>query len=93
VDVDTLFWPVIQAGVLGIKEEEEALGKVMKCVGDVWGGGKSGMKEEEKVVVDLTSGYFGLYKSYKKAIVESQTPYRIIAASPRVSHVHIHTYP
>lgn len=34
--------------------------------------------------VDLTSGYFGLYKAYKKAIIDSPAPTRIIAASPKV---------
>jgi CDP-diacylglycerol--glycerol-3-phosphate 3-phosphatidyltransferase len=82
IDVDTWFWPVIQAGVLGIKEEEAALGKVWSAVAEVYGG-----KEEERVGVDLTSGYFGLYKAYKRAVIDSPAPVRVIAASPKVSHL------
>jgi len=79
VDIDTFFWPVIQAGVLGIKEEEAALAKVWTAV-------KSAHPhEEERVSVDLTSGYFGLYKAYKKAVVDSPAPFRVITASPKVS--------
>jgi CDP-diacylglycerol--glycerol-3-phosphate 3-phosphatidyltransferase len=79
VDVDTFFWPVIQAGVLGIKEEEAALGKVWHAVREAH------RVEDERVAVDLTSGYFGLYKTYKKAVLDSPAPYRVITASPKVS--------
>lgn len=37
------------------------------------------------VHVDLTSGYFGLYDAYKRMIIESPAPVRVIAASPKVS--------
>lgn len=41
--------------------------------------------EGAKVEVYLTSGYFGLYKAYKKAVIDSLAPVRVIAASPKVS--------
>jgi CDP-diacylglycerol--glycerol-3-phosphate 3-phosphatidyltransferase len=105
VDVDTYFWPVIQAGVLGIKEEEKGLGRVWEAVGQSFSpatvaqvektvleeDGKQETKEEEKekvvkgVQVDLTSGYFGLYDKYKRMVIESPAPVRVIAASPKVS--------
>lgn len=71
---DTWFWPVIQAGVLGIREEESALG-------DVWHAIR--MAGEGAVNVDLTSGYFGLYKAYKQAVIDSPAPVRVVAASPK----------
>ena len=101
--MDTYFWPVIQAGVLGIKEEEKGLGRVWEAVGQSFSpanvaqvektviaeDGQQEMKEEEKVVkgvqVDLTSGYFGLYDKYKRMVIESPAPVRVIAASPKVS--------
>ena len=43
---------------------------------------------DEKVHTDLTSGYFGLYKAYKKAIIDSPAPVRVIAASPKVTSLH-----
>jgi hypothetical protein len=77
--VDTWFYPVIQAGVLGIKEEEAALDKLWAAVRESHEAGK-------EVEVDLTSGYFGLYKAYKRAVIDSPTPVRILAASPKVSN-------
>jgi hypothetical protein len=77
--VDTWFWPVIQAGVLGIKEEEAAIDKVWRAVRESHG------ENAAPVEVDLTSGYFGLYKAYKRAVIESPAPVRVIAASPKVS--------
>ena len=115
VDVDTFFWPVIQAGVLGIQEEEKGLGRVWEAVAQSYqsvpaaasmstiteASGKGNDKEkpsldekevtakrEEKprgVQVDLTSGYFGLYDAYKRMVIESPAPVRVIAASPKVS--------
>jgi len=102
VDVDTYFWPVIQAGVLGMKEEERGLGRVWEAVGQSFSPAtvlqaekvvneeeKSSERESEKVVkgvqVDLTSGYFGLYDKYKRMVIESPAPVRVIAASPKVS--------
>ena len=79
VDIDTWFWPVLQAGVLGLKEEEVAMARVWQAINESY--------EDESgkpVGVDLTSGYFGLYKEYKKAIIKSTAPVRVIAASPKV---------
>ncbi|WVF70894.1 hypothetical protein IAT40_005689 [Kwoniella sp. CBS 6097] len=81
VDVDTWFWPVVQAGVLGVKEEERALGQVWKAVQDSYEGDTEG----GRVSVDLTSGYFGLYEAYKKAVIDSPAPVNVIAASPKAN--------
>ncbi|CED84006.1 Phosphatidylglycerolphosphate synthase [Phaffia rhodozyma] len=75
VDADTSVWPVLQAGVLGIKEEERAMSAVWKAVDK--------FKEEGRALVDLTSGYFSLYDMYKKAVIESKADVRIIAAAPK----------
>ncbi|KAK8865861.1 hypothetical protein IAR55_001009 [Kwoniella newhampshirensis] len=82
VDVDTWFWPVLQAGVLGVKEEERAMGEIWKAVNGSYDDSTS-EGEGGKVEVDLTSGYFGLYKAYKKAVINSPAPVRLIAASPK----------
>lgn len=108
--MDTFFWPVIQAGVLGIKEEEKGLGRVWEAVNQSFSPATiaqpelesnagneaqadekppSEKEKENKVVkgvqVDLTSGYFGLYDAYKRMVIESPAPVRVIAASPKVS--------
>ncbi|ORY25639.1 putative CDP-diacylglycerol-glycerol-3-phosphate 3-phosphatidyltransferase [Naematelia encephala] len=77
VDVDTHFWPVIQAGVLGLHEEEAGMGLVWNAINQ--------SQQGEGVEVDLTSGYFGLYKAYKQAVVTSSAPVRVIAASPKAN--------
>jgi CDP-diacylglycerol--glycerol-3-phosphate 3-phosphatidyltransferase len=84
VDIDTWIWPMIQGGVLGIQEEEQALDKVLKAARDMEIAKAEGWAQNG-VMVDLTSGYFGLYRKYKDAIIESQAPYKVIAASPEVS--------
>lgn len=77
---DTWFWPVLQAGVLSIGEEERAMAAV-------WAAIRRAHDAGEKVEVDLTSGYFGLYDAYKRAVVNSPAPVRVIAASPKVSYL------
>lgn len=67
--------------MLGIKEEERAMAEVWKAVKESHEGEQD---ESRKVEVDLTSGYFGLYKKYKQLVVESPAAVRIIAASPKV---------
>ncbi|EJT48977.1 CDP-diacylglycerol-glycerol-3-phosphate 3-phosphatidyltransferase [Trichosporon asahii var. asahii CBS 2479] len=68
---DTFFWPVLQAGYLGLREEERAMAAA-------WGA----INAARDVDVDLTSGYFGLYAAYKRAVLESNAPVSVIAAAP-----------
>lgn len=75
---------MIQGGVLGIQEEEQGLDKVLRAAGDM-ATSKAEGNTPHGVMVDLTSGYFGLYKKYKEALLQSQAPYRVVAASPEVS--------
>ena len=49
-------------------------------------GKKEGEVHRTKVEVDITSGYFGLYKKYKQWILDSPALTRVIAASPEVSN-------
>lgn len=74
VDVDTWLFPMIQGGALGVAEEEAGVKRLLKCADQVQHG-----------EVDLTSGYFGLCEPYKRAILNGNAPYRIVAASPEVS--------
>ncbi|KAJ9127167.1 hypothetical protein QFC24_001404 [Naganishia onofrii] len=88
IDIDTWIWPMVQAGVLGIQEEEQGVDKVLRAARDMedaWR--RAGQGQGGRVMVDLTSGYFGLYKKYKEAVLDSHAAYKIIAASPEVSSV------
>jgi CDP-diacylglycerol--glycerol-3-phosphate 3-phosphatidyltransferase len=84
IDIDTWIWPMIQGGVLGIQEEEQGVEKVLRAARDM-ATAKSEGYAQHGVMVDLTSGYFGLYKKYKESLLQSQAPYRVVAASPEVS--------
>ncbi|KZV88292.1 hypothetical protein EXIGLDRAFT_722823 [Exidia glandulosa HHB12029] len=67
---DTLLVPAVQCGYLGIRHEEELMDALFHHVGAT------------NSDVDLTSGYFGLYRPYQDLIVRSPSNCRIVAASP-----------
>ena len=84
-----------------MKEEEAALGRVWEAVrashqpaesrSRAQGGCEQSSEDPRKaaartkVEVDITSGYFGLYKKYKQWIIDSPALTRVIAASPEAS--------
>ncbi|KAI4527319.1 hypothetical protein K525DRAFT_187069 [Schizophyllum commune Loenen D] len=75
-----LIFPVIQAGQFGVREEENALALLFKHL-QIYGG-ESG----QRPLVDLTSGYFGLYRPYQELILASKNvDTSIIAASPKAN--------
>jgi CDP-diacylglycerol--glycerol-3-phosphate 3-phosphatidyltransferase len=69
---DSWVVPSIQAGYMNIRDEEETLGTLFQHV------------RETGASIDLTSGYFGLYKAYQQHILECATDCRVVAASPLV---------
>lgn len=71
---DVLVFPVLQAGQLGIREEERA-------VGALFGAGGLGGEGE----MQLTSGYFALPARYQAALVGARVPVRVLCAAPEVS--------
>lgn len=67
---DTLVVPAVQCGYLGIRHEEDSMAALFDHVA------------ASQSDVDLTSGYFGLYRPYQDLIVNSPSNCRIVAASP-----------
>ncbi|KAK7006176.1 CDP-diacylglycerol--glycerol-3-phosphate 3-phosphatidyltransferase [Favolaschia claudopus] len=68
----TLF-PLIQAGQFNIRDEETALKMLFQHLDT----------NAARPLVDLTSGYFGLYKEYQDLVLQStNVDCRIVAASP-----------
>ncbi|KAF8607588.1 hypothetical protein BDV93DRAFT_435284 [Ceratobasidium sp. AG-I] len=65
-------FPVVQSGVLDIREEERSLDKLFDLI-------------EPHNLVDLTSGYFALYGPYQDRVLASKGNYRILAASPNAN--------
>lgn len=89
VDVDTWIFPMIQGGALGVGEEERGVGRFLACAEEMLPEAAVVQGSGQGAQVDLTSGYFGLYHTYKKAVLEGKAPYRIVAASPEVSRTAI----
>lgn len=75
---DVLVFPVIQGGQFNIREEEQCLSMLFDHLA------KMPASASFKPNMDLTSGYFGLYKPYQDLILKSSINCRIIAASPKV---------
>jgi CDP-diacylglycerol---glycerol-3-phosphate 3-phosphatidyltransferase len=84
-DDDVLVFPIIQAGQFGIREEERCLSLLFKHLAS------QTISSTFKPLLDLTSGYFGLYSPYQDLILNSSVDCRIIAASPKVCHHFLHT--
>ncbi|KAG8866685.1 CDP-diacylglycerol--glycerol-3-phosphate 3-phosphatidyltransferase, partial [Tulasnella sp. 331] len=74
---DTTLFPVIQSGVLGMRQEEETIETLFDTLS----------KSSVPATVDLTSGYFGLYGPYKAKIIASpeHVQWRMVAAGPKAN--------
>ena len=77
---EILIIPVIQAGQFDIREEEDHLSQLFRCI-DAYQSSASPLAHP---LIDLTSGYFGLYKAYQNLILNSKVDCRVVAASPKV---------
>lgn len=72
-------FPMIQAGQFGIREEENVLELLL---GNLDCYGKTSAR---RPLLDLTSGYFGLYRLYRDAILKSSSlDTRIVCSAPKV---------
>lgn len=84
---DTTVWPVVQVGYLGLNEEERRVGEVWTAVGRMVRERNDQGTGAETPLVDFTSGYFGLAEGYRQAVLRCGADVRIVAASPKVSHL------
>jgi len=75
---DVLLFPIIQAGQFDIREEERTLSALFDHLA------KQKQASRSSPLMDLTSGYFGLYQKYQNIILQSSIGCRIVAASPKV---------
>ncbi|KAH9952145.1 CDP-diacylglycerol-glycerol-3-phosphate 3-phosphatidyltransferase [Amylocystis lapponica] len=78
-DHDVLVFPIIQAGQFNIREEERCLELLF---GELT---RNALSAPGRPLVDLTSGYFGLYDLYQDLILQSHIDCRILAASPKAN--------
>lgn len=71
-------FPIIQGGQFNIREEESILNLLFDHLRGV----------QARPLLDLTSGYFNLYKPYQNLILRaSNVTTRIVAASPKVRFI------
>lgn len=75
---DILVFPIIQAGQFNIREEEHCLDALFRSLDDYV------RQSGQKPLVDLTSGYFSLTRTYQELVIKSQVDCRILCASPLV---------
>lgn len=78
---DVLIFPLVQGGQFGIREEEEAFQLLFQHIGS---------QKNSRLLLDLTSGYFSLYKPYQNMILSApNVDCRIVAASPQVRLIRV----
>ena len=75
---DVLLFPVIQGGQFNIREEERAVSMLFEHLEN------RTAFDMPKPRMNLTSGYFGLSKSYQDLILKSSIGCEILVASPKV---------
>ena len=74
---NTFIIPIIQAGQFNIREEESIFQLLFRHLGKL---------TTQRPMMNLTSGYFSLYKPYQDLILQAPNlDCRIVAASPKVS--------
>ena len=75
---NTFIIPIIQAGQFNIREEESIFQLLFRHLGK--------LTTTQRPMMDLTSGYFSLYKPYQDLILQAPNlDCRIVAASPKVN--------
>ncbi|KAF8343518.1 hypothetical protein F5887DRAFT_918348 [Amanita rubescens] len=73
-------FPVIQAGQFGIREEENVLELLFHILDSY------GKTSSRRPLLDLTSGYFGLYGPYRDLILKSSNvDTRIVCSAPKAN--------
>ncbi|KAI0636588.1 hypothetical protein C8Q77DRAFT_1189038 [Trametes polyzona] len=82
---DVLVFPVIQAGQFDIREEERCLGLLFRELSAQQPPQLPHPTQYDGPMVDLTSGYFALYRPYQQAVINSRLACRILAASPKAN--------
>lgn len=92
-DDEVYVFPVIQAGQFNIREEERALNLLYSRISSSPPSltptaniptETEDKDKTERPLVNLTSGYFGLYEPYQDLILSSDVDTRIVCAAPKV---------
>lgn len=86
---DVLVFPIIQAGQFNIREEERSLSLLFRELSahQRYSVTSQPHSKYDGPLVDLTSGYFALYRPFQTALIDSGLACRILAASPKVDTI------
>lgn len=72
-------FPIVQAGQFGVREEEHVVELLLRNLD------RYGQTSSRRPLLDLTSGYFGLYRLYRDLILKSSSlDTRIVCSAPKV---------
>lgn len=85
-DTDVLVFPILQAGQFKIREEERALGLLFDELAQHQEPAKivGGIETYSGPLMDMTTGYFGLYRPYRDLVLQSPVGCRIVCSAPKV---------
>lgn len=85
-DTDVLVFPILQAGQFKIREEERALGMLFEELGMHQDPAKADEGDEKYAgpLIDMTTGYFGLYRPFRDLVLQSPVGCRIVCSAPKV---------
>ncbi|KIM62047.1 hypothetical protein SCLCIDRAFT_1215389 [Scleroderma citrinum Foug A] len=76
---DVVLFPIIQGGQFNIREEASTVSMLFEHLAD------HATPHASKPFMNLTSGYFGLYKPYQDLILKSSIGCEILCASPKAN--------
>lgn len=89
LDDKVYVFPIIQAGQFNIREEERALNLLYNQISHssttvTTDASIASKGKDTRPLVNMTSGYFGLYEPYQDLILSSDADTRIVCAAPKV---------
>jgi hypothetical protein len=82
IPIDTVIFPAIQMGPLGIRQDEETFLNVLDVVHR---NGRLSNGEKNLWTAIFTSGYFNISQKYKHKILNTDAKFELITASPEAS--------
>ena len=80
---DVVLFPIIQGGQFNIREEASTVSMLFEHLAD------HATPHASKPFMNLTSGYFGLYRPYQDLILKSSIGCEILCASPKVCRTYL----
>ncbi|KAH8106954.1 hypothetical protein BXZ70DRAFT_997834 [Cristinia sonorae] len=86
-DTDVLVFPILQAGQFKVREEERALSLLFDELAQhqETPRGEGDGAQYGGPLLDMTTGYFGLYRPYRDLVLQSPVGCRILCSAPKAN--------